>query len=89
MWAGQTTSDASGNFSCDISSASFSTVLAAVATAINNTSNAIQGDLAWIRAISTTAITGTIVHGVTAVIASNTLAVETATRTINVIVIGT
>jgi hypothetical protein len=88
IWVGTGTNDASGNFSIDISSAVFVSVISAQITAIVNSTNAIVGDFGWIRTISTTTVTGTIVHGVTAVIASNTLAVEATARTIHLMVIG-
>jgi hypothetical protein len=88
VWVGQVASNTSGNFTFDISSAGFSTILSAVATPVNNTTTATAGDFLWIRAITTTTVTGTIAHGTSLLALGATTVAETTARTISLIVYG-
>lgn len=63
MWMGSVLTDASGDFSFDISPAGFTTLLNAQVTGVRNTAVATDVVLASIATQSTTTITGSLVTG--------------------------
>lgn len=79
VWVGQVTSNSSGTFSADISSASFSTIMSAVCTVLNSSTNPSNGDTVWINTITASTITGSL---------SRVDVSETSPQTINLIVYG-
>lgn len=62
-WVGSATTDASGNFSADISSAGFTTVTSVSGCVVRNTATVTDKSFFTVTSVSTTAVVGTAVDG--------------------------
>jgi hypothetical protein len=90
VWVGSATTDSSGLFSCNISSASFSTVVCVQATSVFSAGSAITENQATVHSVSTTAIAGAVLRGLAVLLGGNTIQYDaTAGRVVHVTVFGT
>lgn len=85
QWIGTTITNASGDWSVDISSANFSSILNVQAIGIKNTTTDIQNVFSTLKTVSNTSITGRLMTGLGVLIGGNTIV--NAPMSINVYVL--
>lgn len=88
MFADTVTSNSSGVFTVDISSAGFTQTPVATATVISNASGAYDKPFATITSISATSITGTVIKGIQTILIAGTSAQFAGVQTVAIIVVG-
>ncbi len=87
IWCGTGTTDSSGIFTIDISSASFNTIYSVIPTAISSSGEA-NANLTTLNSVSTSSISGMIVKGTSSVGLGNTLVSGPSSITIYLTVYG-
>lgn len=88
IWVGTATTNGSGAWTVDISSAGFSSISSVSANSVDNAGTAITESVVTVKTVSTSSITGAVVKGLTAVLASPTLTYETSGIPVHVTVYG-
>lgn len=88
VFVGTTAANGSGTWTISISGASYTSVLSAQATAINNAGSAITESQATIHTVSTTTVTGAVLRGLAVLLGGNTVQYDTSGPNVYVTVVG-